>query len=125
MISGAKKAKFSGLQLLLAILLAVVLGFVGYNVWVVIEDSARDSGSRDKVGELRSLSSALPTPLREATTGKRDAFDKLAEQVASIDSTWKQLKTELSAESQMAGSALANMDRSWGVVKSNSEVILG
>ena len=103
----------------------MVLGFVGYNVWVVIQDSARDSDNREKVGELRSLSSALAGPLREATSGNRDAFDTLSGQVSSIDSTWKQLQADLSAEAQMAGSALANMDRSWGVVKSNAEVILG
>ncbi|MGS2722823.1 methyl-accepting chemotaxis protein [Porticoccus sp. GXU_MW_L64] len=124
MISGAKKAKFSGLQLLLAILLVAVLGFVAYNVWIVIQDSARDSDNREKVGELRSLSSALAGPLREATSGNREAFDTLSGQVASIDSTWSQLKAELSGEAQMAGTALANMERSWGAVKSNAEVIL-
>ena len=64
MISGAQKAKFSGLQIVLGILLALALGFVGYNVWTIIQDSARDSENGDKVGDLRASSANLTTYLR-------------------------------------------------------------
>ena len=124
MISGAKKAKFSGLQVVLAIFLVLALGFVGYNVWIVIDDSARDTENREKVSKLRILSSDLISKLREATAGDDKAFEDLAGQVSSVEDIWGQLKSSLQQETQMADNALKNMERSWGVVKSNTETIL-
>lgn len=124
MISGAQKAKFSGLQVVLAILLVAVLGFVGFNVWTIIGDSARDSGNREKVSDLRVRSSGLTAQLREATTGSNRAFQELAETVSGMDNIWKGLKSSLQQEAQLDRRQLANMERSWGVVKSNAGIIL-
>jgi len=115
MKAGAKKGKFNFTQFVLILLILASLGFIGYNVFRIFEDSQKDRVVLQKTAELRALFSGATSRVRGVSAGQEGAFRSLDFLDSSVYNTWIDIQNTLYEEGLDLD--LIPLDDSWSIIR--------
>ena len=97
MKTGSQRQKTNSSMVVLSVLLAFVIIFLGYNLLTVFQQASRDQENLQLASEMRALSYRLVGLSRESTAGQEIAFGELQNVVDQMQKSWSTLNANLSA----------------------------
>jgi twitching motility protein PilJ len=110
----------------LAVLIFLLLGCVVVMAFIVAQlltYSDKDQHLRDLVAELRASSYQLTSLSRDATSGNKQAFERLSRLVARMDNTWNQFKESDAPTKTALNKEMTAYEGVWSRIRQNSQVI--
>ncbi len=119
---GNKVTTSSKPMLALAVSLALVVAFLGYNLFYVFQAAQNDQANLQRASEMRAGSYRLVSLSREATAGTESAYTELQTVVNQMQQTWLALKNDLTGEVDTR--KLAEFEAFWSTVRTNAETII-
>ena len=111
MKKGIQGSKTNSSILVLSIILALVVVFLGYNLLTVFQQTSQDQNNLQSVAEMRAQSYRLVGLSRESTAGKERAFGELQNVADQMEKTWNTLNTNLADE--VSANQLGTLEATW------------
>jgi twitching motility protein PilJ len=122
MKKGIQGSKTSSSILVLSIILAVVVVFLGYNLLTVFQQTSQDQGNLQLASEMRAQSYRLVGLSRESTAGKEGAFSELQSVANQMEKSWNTLNANLSKE--VSAGQLGTLEETWQKAHKNAQTII-
>ena len=122
MKKGIQGSKTNSSILVLSIILALVVVFLGYNLLTVFQQTSQDQNNLQSVAEMRAQSYRLVGLSRESTAGKERAFGELQNVADQMEKTWNTLNTNLADE--VSANQLGTLEATWGKAHQNALTII-
>lgn len=122
MKKGIQGSKTNSSILVLSIILALVVVFLGYNLLTVFQHTSQDQNNLQSVAEMRAQSYRLVGLSRESTAGKERAFGELQNVADQMEKTWNTLNTNLADE--VSANQLGTLEATWGKAHQNALTII-
>lgn len=122
MKKGIQGSKTSSSILVLSIILAVVVVFLGYNLLTVFQQTSKDQGNLQLASEMRAQSYRLVGLSRESTAGKESAFGELQNVANQMEKNWNTLNANLSKEVSVG--QLSTFEKTWQAAHKNAQTII-
>jgi twitching motility protein PilJ len=110
----------------LAVLIFLLLGCMVVMAFIVAQlltYSDKDQHLRDLVAELRASSYQLTSLSRDATSGNKQAFERLSRLMSRMDNTWNQFKDSDPQTKAALNKEMTAYEGVWSRVRQNSQVI--
>ncbi len=122
MKTGSQRQKTNSSMVVLSVLLAFVIIFLGYNLLTVFQQASRDQENLQLASEMRALSYRLVGLSRESTAGQEIAFGELQNVVDQMQKSWSTLNANLSAGTPSA--QLVSLEDAWNKARENAQTII-
>ena len=122
MKTGIQGSKTNSFILVLSILLAVVVVFLGYNLLTVFQQTSQDQENLQLASEMRAQSYRLVGLSRESTAGKESAFSELQNVASQMEKSWNILNANLSKE--VTAGQLGAFEETWQKAHKNTQTII-
>lgn len=122
MKKGIQGSKTNSSILVLSIILALVVVFLGYNLLTVFQHTSQDQNNLQSVAEMRAQSYRLVGLSRESTAGKERAFGELQNVADQMEKTWNTLNTNLADE--VSANQLGTLEATWRKAHQNALTII-
>lgn len=122
MKKGIQGSKTNSSILVLSIILALVVVFLGYNLLKVFQQTSQDQNNLQSVAEMRAQSYRLVGLSRESTAGKERAFGELQNVAGQMEKTWNTLNSNLADE--VSANQLGTLGATWRKAHQNALTII-
>ena len=122
MKKGIQGSKTNSSILVLSIILALVVVFLGYDLLKVFQQTSQDQNNLQSVAEMRAQSYRLVSLSRESTAGKERAFGELQNVAGQMEKTWNTLNTNLADE--VSANQLGTLEATWRKAHQNALTII-
>ncbi len=121
-MTASKKSKTSSSITLLSVTLIAVVVFLGFNLLLVFNQTAKDQESLQLMSELRAQSYRLVTLSKASASGNEAAFGELQNLVDQMKGSWDQLNHNL--EGEVGDDQLSRLQDAWFQAHSNAQIII-
>lgn len=122
MKKGTQGSKTNSSILVLSVILALVVVFLGYNLLTVFQQTSQDQNNLQSAAEMRAQSYRLVGLSRESTAGKERAFGELQNVADQMEKTWSKLNTNLAGE--VSADQLGALEGTWRKAHQNALTII-
>lgn len=122
MKKGTQGSKTNTLIILLFIVLASVVIFLGYNLLTVFQHNSQDQNNLQLASEMRAQSYRLVGLSREATAGEAGVFAELQSVVSQMEKGWNTLNSSLSKE--VTSDQLNDLEMVWSKTYQSAQNII-
>ncbi len=122
MKKGKQGSKKNSSTIVLSVILALVVIFLGYNLLKVFQQSSQDRDNLQLAAEMRAQSYRLIGLSHESRAGKESAFGELKNVADQIEKSWNTLKANLSEE--VSADQLGALETTWRKAHKSAQTIV-